>query len=498
VALTATVAEPTVERRAATATAERGHSLSRACVTVGLLATLWALVALPARATYGARTTADEPQYLLSALSIWEDGDLDISDELAAERWRDFHEAQLPVQTEPLADGREVSPHDPLLPVLLAVPIGVAGWAGAKAALAVLAGVLAGLLFWVAHRRFAVPMRAAALTVAAFALCAPFTSYATQIYPELPAALAVTVAVAAATGPLGRRGRWTFGLAVVALPWLAVKYVPVAAALTAVTLWRLHRGNRHDGDRADLDGDRAAAMRLAVGLVVAGVVYVGAHRVLYGGWTVYAAGDHFVGGEATAIGHNINVAGRSRRLLGLLVDRGFGLMAWAPVWLLAVPAFAAVARRRPSGWALLVAPFAAGWATATWIALTMHGWWWPGRQVVVVAPLAVIAVAWWVARLRPTVLLTVAALGAVGLLLWGWLVAEVLAGDLRLIIDFESTANPVARIWRLALPEMRSPTAGDWLRYAAWAGLAAAGAYAGWRSVALDPRTQETHTNVTA
>ncbi len=112
--------------------------LVRPASSSALLAAAWACVALPARATYGARTTADEPQYLLSALSLWEDGDLDIADELAAERWRDFHEAQLPVQTEPLeptAGG--VSPHDPLLPVLLAVPVGLAGWAGAKATLAV-------------------------------------------------------------------------------------------------------------------------------------------------------------------------------------------------------------------------------------------------------------------------------------------------------------------------------------------------------------------------
>ena len=34
-----------------------------------------------------------------------------------------------------------------------------------------------------------------------------------------------------------------------------------------------------------------------------------------------------------------------------------------------------------------------GWATATWLALTMQGYWWSGRQTVVVLPLAVLAVA---------------------------------------------------------------------------------------------------------
>jgi hypothetical protein len=421
---------------------------------VFVVATAAALVGVPLRATYGARTTADEPQYLLTALSLWEDRSLDIGDELAAQRWRDFHEAPLPVQTEPLADGREVSPHDPLLAVLLAAPVGLFGWAGAKATLAVLAGALAALLAWTASRRFGVPIRTAAVVAGAFAVGMPLSSYGGQVYPELPAALAVTAAVAAVTGPLDRRGRIVLVAAVVALPWLAVKYVGVAAALAGVALWRLwRRGEPWAG--------------VLGGLAAAGAAYVVAHRVLYGGWTVYAAGDHFVGGEHTVMGNAPDYAGRSRRLLGLLVDRGFGLAAWAPAWLLAVPALAVLVRRRPPGWVALVGPLAAGWSTATWVALTMHGWWSPGRQVVVVLPLAVLAVESWAAS-SPAVLRAVVALGAAGAVAWAWLAVEVARLDLRLVIDFEETSNPLARAWRLLLPELRSPTAGDWLRYGAW------------------------------
>jgi hypothetical protein len=416
-------------------------------VVVGVVAGVAALVGLPLRATYGARTTADEPQYLLTALSLWEDRSFDISDELADERWRDFHEAQLPEQTETLDGGRRISPHDPLLPVLLAVPVGLFGWAGAKATLALLAGVLAGLLVAVAHRQFAVPLRTAAIVVGAFAVAMPLASYGSQVYPELPAALAVTVAVAA-------RRRWPFVLAVVALPWLGIKYVLVAAAL-ALT--------------------RARGRRVLAAFAAAGVVYVVGHGLLYGGWTAYATGDHFVGGEHTVVGYAPDYAGRSRRLLGLLVDRGFGLAAWAPAWLLLVPAVAALARRRPQGWTSLVAPLAAGWATATWIALTMHGWWSPGRQLVVVLPLAVLAVAWWASIAGAVVLRAVVVLGAAGAASWLWLAAEVASLDLRLIIDFEQTSNPLVRAWRLLLPDMRSPEVGDWVRYLGWlaAGLVA-------------------------
>ena len=38
------------------------------------------------RAAYGAQTTADEPQYLLTAISLAEDGDLDVADELRGPR----------------------------------------------------------------------------------------------------------------------------------------------------------------------------------------------------------------------------------------------------------------------------------------------------------------------------------------------------------------------------------------------------------------------------
>jgi hypothetical protein len=427
-----------------------------AAAVVGLVVAAWAAVAVPVRATYGTRTTADEPQYLLTALSLAEDRDLHIDDEIAAQRYLPFHELGLPVQTEVLDDGHQVSPHDPLLPAVLAVPMGLGGWAAAKAALAALGGVLAGLLVWTAHRRFAVPVVVAAGTVLAFGLAAPLTAYATQVYPELPAALVVTTAIATITGERHRAELIGFALAVTALPWLGVKYAPVAAALVAVAVGLLV-------------GDRRirAAIGLLAGLAVAAVAYLVAHRLLYGGWTVYAAGDHFTEGEVTVVGNDPDYAGRSRRLSGLLLDRGFGLAAWTPGYLLAVPALAVLGRRRPAGWWALVVPLAAGWATATWVALTMHGWWWPGRQVVVVVPCLVLAVAWWAGRVRAVrPLLAVA--GALGALSWAWLVVEVLDGRRRLIIDFESTANPLYRAWRTLLPDYRHPGTGDWLLQVGW------------------------------
>jgi hypothetical protein len=440
---------------------------------VGVLAFLTSAAGIVVPATHGTRTTADEPQYLLTAISLAGDGNLDIADELAEGAWRPFHALPLPEQTEPLADGRRLSPHDPLLPLLLAGPVAVGGWVGAKLAMAALAGLLAALLLWTAARRLGAPLATATLAAGVFACSPPLAVYGGQVYPELPAALAVLAAVAAVATPAppGRRATLVVGGAVVALPWLGVKYAPVAATLALVACWRLARG-----------GQGRRALALAGSLAAAGVVFLVLHRWWYGGWTPYAAGDHFVGGELSVVGAQPDYLGRSRRLVGLLVDRGFGVAAWQPAWLLAVPALAALARRRPAGWAALVAPLAAGWLVATFVALTMHGWWFAGRQVVVVLPLAALAIAWWTGRDgRRRLLLAVA--GGVGVLAQLWLIAEGAAGRITWAVDFAGTANPLYRAWRLVLPDYLAMSWWTWVLHAAWLV-----ALAAWAVAAAGPR----------
>ena len=430
-----------------------------------------ALPAVGARASHGARTTADEPQYLTTAISIGEDFDLDISDELAERRFEPFHEIDLNPQTVDLDDsGRRVSPHDPLLPALLAAPMRLGGWVAAKAALAALAGATAAATLWLAVRRFAVPVGLGSLLVAGFFATPPLTAYATQVYPEMPAALCLTVGLAAVTGPLGGRARAVLLLCVVGLPWLSIKYVPVAVVLVAALAAREWRGR-----------GRRLAVDLSV-LVVAGVAYLVFHRAVYGGWTAYASGDHFVDGELMVLGRDPDYAGRSRRLVGLLVDRGFGLVAWAPAYLLVVPALAALARRRPPGWSVLLAAFGATYAVATWAALTMHGWWWPGRQLVVALPVAVVAAVVLVARVGR--LLWPALVGcALGIFNWLWLVVESSVGRRTLVTDFEPTSNPVYRAWRVLLPDHRDFNATAVALTVAWTlALAAMGAWAALRT----------------
>ena len=145
-----------------------------ALLALALVVFGWVVAGLDVRATFGARTTADEPQYLLTARSLGHQFDLDISDELARRDWEAFHSpAELPTQTKVLADGRQVSPHDPLLPLALAVPVRFGGWRAAKVVLAAVAGALAAAIAWVAQRRLGVPQGLALAGAGLFVGAAP-------------------------------------------------------------------------------------------------------------------------------------------------------------------------------------------------------------------------------------------------------------------------------------------------------------------------------------
>jgi hypothetical protein len=437
---------------------------------VALAVAAWTAPGAWARASYGARATADEPQYLMTALSIAEDGSLDVSDERREGRYRDFHEVGLPQQEKVNEDGSRISPHDPALPGLLALPMAVGGWLAAKLTIAVLAGLLAAAMIWIAVRRFGVSLRLAVVATLAFSAAAPLGVYGTQIYPELPAALLVALAIGALTGPLGARGLSLLSAVVVALPWFSVKYVPVAGALAvlgAIRLWR-----------AD---ERRRTLAFGGVLALGGVIFLAAHQLMYGGWTPYAAGSHFVGGELTVAGEDPDYVGRAVRLVGLLVDRNFGLAIWQPAFLLAVPAIAALWRRRPDGWLVLAVPLAVGWLNATFVALTMHGWWWPGRQVVVVLPCIVIAIAWWASTHVFARRLLVVGL-ALGALTFAWLLIDVLSGHMTLIVDFDRTTNPLVRAWRTLMPDGRLRPTGTTALTTIWAAVVVGLAWLGARA----------------
>ncbi|MEM7274228.1 MAG: hypothetical protein AAF547_14185 [Actinomycetota bacterium] len=453
-------------------------TLGRRLLLIWLVTFAVGLVGLDARATYGARVSADEPQYLMTALSLAEDFDLDVSDEIEEELYLPFHEIGLNTQTIDLDDdGQRISPHDPLLPLVLAPAMGLGGWAAAKAMLAAIAGLTAVATAWVAVRRFGITVGTATVGTIALFANPPLTAYATQVYPEMPAALATIIGLGAVLGiqrnPGDGDGRIPVGpvvvavLAIIALPWLSVKYVPVAGVIGLGLLLRLDRI------------ERRAAVRTTAVLAVSGALYLLLHQRIYGGWTVYAAGDHFVDGEFLVVGSNPDYFGRSRRLAGLLIGRFFGLAPWAPVYLLLPAAVGAFARRGREV-ILALAVLATGWGVATWIALTMHGWWWPGRQVVVVLPVAVIAMLALVDG-RPRRLIAAGALSLLGVVNWWWLAWEASTDRRTIIVDFFETEALPYRILSPIFPDHANYDVIDVVVTVVWTVAILATVVAGWR-----------------
>lgn len=495
-------------------------------VLFGAVVALVVAVGVPAYATPTDRVTADEPQYLLSALSLGRDLDLDIADEVEGDAFRDFHPTDLPPQAVRVGDGDPlISPHEPGLPVLLALPVRVGGWVAAKAVLAGAAGALAGLTAWVAVARLGVRRRTALLVVGGFALSVPLAAYGTQVYPEVPAALLVMLAVASLPAPSVARAERsgpsapatrampvpvvTAAVAAAALPWLSVKYVPLAVALALGAGWapapaRAGCGAGRTGGRAVPAVRTPPVLPLTVLPLVASVVgLLAVGRRVHGGCTAYGAtgrvaltdGPAGGGGDPALLAHLAALMGRSRRLVGLLVDDTFGLAAWSPAWLLLPLALGLlvgslrpgarggapsnadpVARAAPPGAAAVlpvVVPLAVGWLVATFVAPTMHGWWAPGRQVVVVAPLGALVVAWAVDR-HPGLRRPFVVAAAIGVVTWVWSTIEAVTRHGSLVVDLGSTTNPWFRLWRTVLPDGRSGLGADEALLVAWLAVVAA------------------------
>jgi hypothetical protein len=137
----------------------------------------------------------DEPFHLVVMESLVGDHDLDIADDLDL----DNHP-----QNQLYATGRPLF-HSPVLAIILLPGYVVAGRSGALVLLALMGAVLSVLI---ARRARELGLRetAVGLVVLALAITYPMAIFATQIWPELPGALAVAAVLVLVSGSRG--GRW--------------------------------------------------------------------------------------------------------------------------------------------------------------------------------------------------------------------------------------------------------------------------------------------------
>ena len=269
----------------------------------------------------GVQVSGDEPHYLIMAQSLWRDHDLDLRDEYGGEEWAEFVPGPLrPHWGAARADGRPFPAHSPGLPLLLAPIYAALGREGCVLLMALLAASAA-----LVCRQLALQLTGdAELAFLAWltALGPPLFFYAFHLYTEAPSALAAGGSLLLLLAGPGAPGAALAALAASALPWLHVKMIPAAAALGLVALVRLR-------------GRALAAFLVAAGAAAAGfagyywsVFGVASPLALYGG----------VPADARVLSW--------RSLAGLFLDRSFGLLPIAPVFLLALAGLPAVLRRR--------------------------------------------------------------------------------------------------------------------------------------------------------
>jgi hypothetical protein len=263
---------------------------------------------------YGSRlrVSGDEPHYLMMARSLWHEGDLDLRDNVAREDWRvDTPGPVAPHYGAPRRDGRPYPAHSPGLPFLLAP---LYAWGGRLACIAALALAGAGLSVLVRGLALrATGDRAAVVLAWAAAAGPPVLFYAFHVYTEVPSALALVASLTLLLSAPGPALAALAGLLASALPWLHVKMIPAAATLALVAL--LHLGRR----------PRLAFLGVAMVMAAGHAAY--GHAV-FGTWSPLAP----YGGLPADATDGSPV----RAVLGLLFDRSFGLLPYAPVFLLAL------------------------------------------------------------------------------------------------------------------------------------------------------------------
>ena len=392
---------------------------------------LWLLLFAVYAGTLGIRAYGvsdyggDEPHYLLTAVSLLEDGNVDLADEYAAQGYRAFFPYVLDVHGQ-RTFGRVNEPHGVGFPLLIAPAYALGGAVGVEllmAAIAALAFVCSALL-----ARRLVPEPWATGGTLLVALSPPALAYSATVYPELAAGALLAVACLCALRLReSPRLRFAFGsaLALALLPWLGTKFlIPAVPVAILLVRWASRRGRR------------LAALGVAEVIFASLVAYVTVNDVLYGGFTPYAADDP--GQTATDAAFPVGYLERLPRLAGLWIDREYGLLRWAPVFALCFVAAWVLWRSRRErvadaiparldveiAAALLLAACGGQVVVAAFGAPTMFGFWFPGRHLVAALPCAA-ALAAWGLRHAPR---AGAVLGALTLASSVWLLIDLRTG----------------------------------------------------------------------
>ena len=289
----------------------------------------------------------DEPHYLVIAQSLWRDGDLKIENNHTRGDYYEYFGLELaPHYLTRGADEEIYSIHPVGMPVLMA-PVYAAGGYGGVVFVFVLMAAVAAALMWRTTLRVTNDVGAATFGWAAVAATSPFLFNSFAIYPEIPAAVAVAIAfhlIAVSSS----RGWWRWaavGMACALLPWFSTKYAPMSAALILIALARMYyapgaagptqtdlAARGHAANRTELAGPLALLLPYAVSLAAWFYFF-------YAIWGVPLPQAPYGALVQTELKFLIFGAP------GLLVDQEYGLLPYAPVYVLAATGLFVMLRR---------------------------------------------------------------------------------------------------------------------------------------------------------
>ena len=268
--------------------------------------------------------SGDEPHYLVIAQSLWRDGDLKIENNHERGDYREYFSSDLePHYLTRGTDGEIYSIHPIGIAVILAPVYALAGYEGSVWFLIAL-GALSLALAWRWTVNTVNAPGAATFAWAAIALSAPFAFNAFTVYPEIAAALAVMFAFymtlttnTERSGPLP----WiAVGLAIASLPWLSTKYAPMSAALLLVVIFRLGKWEPATFLRHSKVWTVVAVYSISI------VAWFAFFYAIWG--TPLPMAPYGSQRETSLLYLRLGAP-------GLLFDQEYGLLAYAPVYVLA-------------------------------------------------------------------------------------------------------------------------------------------------------------------
>ena len=260
--------------------------------------------------------SGDEPHYVLITHSIIEDFDLRVKNNYIEEDYKHFYTGKIRPH---LSSGTEYSIHGIGLPIILLPGYGLAGLTGVVMTLAALGAMLVRSLF-TATVAIGAGYSSAILVCAAFVFTTPTLFLSLSVYPELPTAAIVTFVAARILQTQQSESAAVFGwsLLVGTLPFFHMKFIPLAFILWSALAIRLrHRRSLAFGCCLSL------LLLTCFFFVTTGSVDP---TVSYGRQRLFLS--------ALPIG-----------FLGLLFDQEFGLLPFAPFYLVSFAGIVELIRR---------------------------------------------------------------------------------------------------------------------------------------------------------